>query len=180
MENRICYGLRNVHYALILSERGVMEYARPSPLPGAVSLSLSSVGELSPLYAAGGQRVGAVHHGSGYDGTLELAVIPDDFRRDVLGEVCEDGLIREIAVPQCRRIALLFEFQGDARAVRHVLYNCAVQPPGIEGVTKQEGVDVKTQTLSIAAMPDCNGFVKAKTTPTTPRELYEAWYAWVH
>lgn len=35
-------------------------------------------------------------------------------------------------------LALLFEFDGDQRHIRHVLYNCSVSRPGIEGKTNEE------------------------------------------
>ena len=60
-------------------------YGKPIPIPGAVSVSFEAKGELSPFYADGIVYYVASSNG-GYEGELEMALIPDQFRMDVLGE----------------------------------------------------------------------------------------------
>lgn len=75
----------------------------------------------------------------GYEGDLELALIPESFRTEVLMEQLDDnGVLIENAQVELASFALLFEFDGDQRHIRHVLYNCAASRPGIEGKTNED------------------------------------------
>lgn len=76
--------------------------------------------------------------------------------------------------------ALLFEFDGDQRHIRHVLYNCAASRPGIEGKTNEDTREVQTETLTIKATPLSSGLVKAKTGNTTDTTVYNDWYKAVY
>lgn len=60
-----------------------MSYAAPVPLPGSVSLSLDANGEPENFYADGIAYY-VINNNMGYDGDLELALIPESFRADVL------------------------------------------------------------------------------------------------
>ena len=58
----------------------------------------------------------ATSNNQGYDGTLSIATIPEQFAVDALGEEldAEDGVLNELADAKGKPIALLFEFDGDA------------------------------------------------------------------
>ena len=76
--------------------------------------------------------------------------------------------------------ALLFEFDGDQKHIRHVLYNCSASRPGIEGKTSEDSKEVQTEKLSLKAVPLANGMVKAKTGNTTDATTYADWYKAVY
>ena len=48
----------------------------------------------------------------------------------------------ENAHSETAAFALLFEFDGDIRKIRHVLYNCSASRPKIEGKTNEESREV--------------------------------------
>ena len=114
-------------------------------------------------------------------GAVSLALIPESFRTDVLKvEADTNDVLVENANSETAAFALLFEFDGDIRKIRHVLYNCSASRPKIEGKTNEESREVQTETLTIKARPLANGYVKAKTGNKTSSETYAGWYQSVY
>ena len=179
--NKVKFNLKNTHYALLsVSEEGEVSYATPVPMPGAVSISLDANGEPENFYADGVAYY-VINNNMGYDGDLELAMIPESFRTDVLKEKLDDkGVLIENSDVELASFALLFEFDGDQKHIRHVLYNCSASRPGIEGKTNEDSKEVQTETLALKAAPLANGMVKAKTGNTTDATAYNDWYKAVY
>ena len=179
--NKVKYNLKNAHYALLtIGEDGAVSYAAPVPLPGSVSLSLDANGEPENFYADGIAYY-VINNNMGYDGDLELALIPESFRTDVLREKLDSkGVLIENSDAELALFALLFEFDGDVRHIRHVMYNCSASRPKIEGKTNEEKKEVQTETLTIKATPLADGKVKAKTGDTTDATVYADWYKSVY
>ena len=89
MSNKVKYNLKNVH-AAVLTETVVdgvtsFSYGTPKPIPGAVSIARDAEGESSPFYADGIVYFRSVTN-NGYSGDLEIALIPEWFRTEVLQE----------------------------------------------------------------------------------------------
>ena len=179
--NKVKYNLKNAHYALLtIGEDGAVSYGAPIPMPGSVSISLDANGEPENFYADGVAYY-VINNNMGYDGDLELAMIPESFRTDVLKEELDaNGVLLENAQVELASFALLFEFDGDVKHIRHVLYNCAASRPGIEGKTNEDSREVQTETLTIKATPLADGMVKAKSGNTTNAEAYDNWYKEVY
>ena len=180
-KNKVKYNLKNTHYAMLsIAEDGSVSYGTPTAMPGSVSISLDANGEPENFYADG-EAYYVINNNMGYNGDLELAMIPESFRTDVLKEELDDkGVLIENAQVELAAFALLFEFDGDQRHIRHVLYNCSASRPGIEGKTNEESRDVQTEKLTIKAAPLANGMVKAKTGDTTDATVYNDWYKAVY
>lgn len=180
-ENKVKYNLKNAHYALLtFGVDDTPTYGKPIPLPGAVSLSLDANGEPENFYADGVAYY-VINNNMGYNGDLELALIPESFRTDVLNEAKDEkGVLIETSDAQIAPFALLFEFDGDQKHIRHVLYNCSASRPGIEGKTNEESREVQTETITLKATPLPSGVVKAKTGGTTDAATYEGWYKAVY
>lgn len=163
MANKIKYGLKNVYYAVVTESSGVVSYGTPVAMPGAVNLALSAVGE-NVTFHADDQIYFEENTNNGYDGSLEVALIPDSFRTDVLGDTVDaNGAIIENANATVKKFALMFEFDGDAKKTRHVLYNVLPTRPNVEGTTKTNTKEPKTESMNIAVRPALDtSDVKAK------------------
>lgn len=180
-KNKVKFNICNVHYALItVDEDGEVTFGTPVAMPGAVSLSLEPNGEPSNFYADG-YAYYTISNNMGYEGDLELAMVPESFRTDVLKESLDDNsVLVESANVETANFALLFEFDGDVKKIRHVLYNCSAARPNIESATNEEEIEVQTETLAITAAPLANGYVKARTGDSTMDTVYTGWYTSVY
>lgn len=144
------------------------------------SLALDPNGEPESFYADGIEYY-IIANNMGYDGDLELALIPESFRTDVLKEEADTNeVLVENANSETGAFALLFEFDGDIRKICHVLYNCSASRPKIEGKTNKENREVQTETLTVKARPMADGYVKAKTGNKTAKATYDDWYKSVY
>ena len=180
-KNKVKFNLKNVHYAkLTMGSDNIPTYATPVPIPGAVSLSLDASGEPENFYADGIAYY-VINNNMGYSGDLEVAIIPESFRTDILKEELDsNGVLVENSDVNLEKFALLFEFDGDQKHIRHALYNCSASRPGIEGNTNEESKEVQTETLTITATPLPDGRVKGKTGDTTDATVYNNWYSAVY
>lgn len=181
---KVKYGLKNCYYALAtIGADGTATYASPVRLPGAVSLTMDPAGEQTNFYADDSVYF-SVGGANGYTGTLEIAMIPDSFRESCLGEVKQDGVYIETGVGSSQAFALLFEFQSDENAIKHVLYNVTASRPSITGQTKGETVEVQTDTLNLTASTVHNAalnkdIVKARVADDQAA-AYSSWYTTVY
>ena len=180
-KNKVKFNICNVHYALLQkADDGTVTFGTPVAMPGAVSLSLDPNGEPSVFYADG-YAYYTINNNQGYEGDLELALVPESFRTDVLKEPLDDNnVLVEDATVETGPFELLTEFDGDVKKIRHVLYNCTAARPTIESSTKEDEIEVKTETLSIKASPLEGGYVKARTSDNTTEEAYAGWYSKVY
>ena len=180
--NKVKYNLKNVHAAkLTKNGDGTFTYATPQAIPGAVSLSLDAEGESSPFYADGIVYFRTTSN-NGYSGDLEIALIPEWFRTEILKEVKDSNgvLVETNTNTESVYFALLFEFDGDAHAIRHVMYNCTASRPSIESETKEENIEPVTEKLSLTADPREDGLVKSRTGDDTDSATYQNWYSAVY
>lgn len=180
MANKIKYGLKSVYYAkATASSDGTLTYATPVAMPGAVSLSLDISGDTNTFYADNIAYFTS-NANNGYQGDLEMALIPDGFRQNILGETLDaKGFYVERSDDSQSEFALLFQFEGDDNATRHCLYRCVASRPQVNGSTKEESIEPQTETLTITAMPRiADEVVKARapyTAATT--SSYAIWYS---
>ena len=180
MANKVKYGLKNVHYAIAtIGADGTASYATPKAWPGAVKLSMDAQDE-KITFRADNTDYCTGYANNGYEGDFESALIPDDFRTGVLGEITNGDLKLETAEQSTVHFALLFEFDGDESAVRHVMYNCTASRPVVSGATTGKTIEPQTETITISAKsiynePTGKNLVKARCTDTASAS-YTGWY----
>ena len=183
--NKVHFGLKNVHYALITYTDGVPSWGSPVAVPGAVSLSLSKEGSDTDFYA---DDVKYFHlsGNSGYSGSLEMASFPPEMRKDLWGNVITgtSKLLVEDVDAQPAEFALMFEIDGDQTAERYCFLRCQASRPDVASATKAESTEVQTQSCDMVAMAvidptadsEINGKVDYRTTADTPSAIYAAFY----
>lgn len=181
MANKIKYGLKNVYYAVAtIGDNNTATYATPVSFPGAVSLSLDPQGENTPFYADNiTYWIGAGNNG--YEGDLEVAMVTDNFKTTILGMVTDaKNVLVEDQDAEAVHFALLFQFEGDSKATKHVLYNCTATRPKVDGETKGESIKPKTESLTIKATSIYNSslgknIVKAEANEDSDSTTYSSW-----
>lgn len=183
-KNIIEYGICNVHYAKITNSglSGTYTYDTPKKLEGAVSITISPIGESTSLYGDNVELMEIATNG-GYDGTISFLNINNDFRKDILGEIVDTaGVQIEESTAKPSEFALMFEFDGDVNETRHVLYRCKCKRPNLSSKTQTNTVEHETQELSLSVRPRITDKrVKAKIENTVEgKTVYDAWFTKVY
>ena len=177
-ENKVIFGLKNVHYAVITEETDdLLTYGEPVRIRGAVSMTMTPQGEQTEFYADDILYYGETSN-TGYEVGLEIAKMPEQFRIDALGEVVDaNGVLLEDANAKPKKIAVMFEFDGDENAVRHCLPYCSVARPTQSSSTKTATAEPTTQELTLRATPSpVTGLPKYSTSSMTDAAIYDDWY----
>lgn len=186
MANKVKFGLRNVHYAkLTANDDGTPVFGDFKPWIGAVSMSLDAQGDNTPFYADDTVFYTATAN-NGYEGDFESSLVPEDFRQNIMGEYVDDNNVQiENAEAEPSSFALAFEFQGNQKPVRYLLYNCKMTRAAINGQTKEDSTEPQTDSVTITAIPltgliEGKTITKVKTTEQTASDVYANWYKTVY
>lgn len=185
MANKVKYGLSNVYYAkATIDSSNVATYDTPVAWPGAVNLSLSAEGDTTKFRADNiDYWVGQANNG--YSGDFESALIPDSFRKDILGYIeGTGGILIEDAQAKTIPFALMFQFEGDEKNTRHVFYNVTCTRPTVSGQTTAETIEPQTETVTFTAVAIHNSaidkdIIKA-SAPETTSGAYTTWFTSVY
>lgn len=128
MDNKVNFGLKNVHYA-VLTEGDAPAWGTPVAVPGAVSLSLSQEGGRENFYADNVAYF-VTNANNGFSGDLEMALIPDDMLADIWGfDLNDAGVLFEDANTEPKPFALMFEIDGNENPTKYVFYRCFADRP---------------------------------------------------
>ena len=178
MENKVKYNIQNVHYAVFDDEQST--YGTPVHIPGAVSLTVDPTGDDS-IFWADGVKYYVAYNNTGYEGDFEVALLPDSFRIDVLGDTLDtkNVLVEKNDAPT-KQFALGFQIDGDKESTFFWYYNCTASRPSTEANTTEESKDPETDSLSWTCAPNADGIVRVKTTDTTAAGDKEGWFSAVY
>jgi phi13 family phage major tail protein len=148
--NKVKFGLEQVHVAF---SDGTGGWNAPTPIPGAVNLSINPDGGESAFYADN-KKYYVRYSNNGYTGTLEMALIPTEVLVEMLGwEIDDNGMMVEITNGQPKEFALLGQVLGDVRNRRFVYYRCKASRPAENAATTTENVTPTTETLNLTILP---------------------------
>lgn len=187
MANKVKFGLKNVHYAIVtetpdaLTGEITSTYGTPKKWPGAVSLSTDPAGTDDENFDAD-DGVYYVIQGAnqGYTGTFESALVPDDVVTAVLGaRTDDDGVIVESSDDVRKYVALMFEIDGDIEARRFVYYKVLFSRNALSASTKvSNGTNTpQTDTNNFTAVPrPDDNLTRSFTSAGTTAAVYSAWY----
>ena len=184
-KNKVKFGLSNVHVAKItIDAQGHIAYGTPFAVPGAVNLTLDPEGENADFHADNTKYFSASSN-QGYSGSLEMALITDEFRTQILGETTDkNGAMFENVDDEISDFALGFQINGDKTNRKYWFYNVSAQRPSTASQTIETTKEPVTDTLNITSTPRISdGQVRSYLEPTTENqtaydnffnEVYEA------
>lgn len=180
-ENKVQFNLKNVYYAKMLTSGADPTWAPPVHVPGAVTLSLTPQGEVTPFYADGIVYYQTVSN-NGYSGDLEMARFPDQMMQDIWGLKLNeaDGVLTEYSNVEAATFALLYQIDGDADNQLYCMYNCSATRPDPGSSTTTETKEPKTQSCTISAVPLEDNRTMSRTTHNTPPAVRENWFKQVY
>lgn len=156
MANKVKFGLNNVHIAKITygtdgNGLPTITYGTPFALKGAVNLTLDPEGDSADFYADNTKYFNDAAN-NGYSGSLEVALINDTFRSDILGETVDSkGAFIENKDDTIADFALGFEIDGDSANRRFWFYAVKAQRPSTSSQTIETSKTPVTDTLNITA-----------------------------
>lgn len=156
MANKVKFGLSNVHIAKITygtdgNGNPTIAYGTPFALPGAVNLTLDADGDSADFFADNTKYFSSSAN-NGYSGSLEVAMINDTFRSDILGETLDSkGAYIENKDDTISDFALGFQIQGDSKNRRFWFYNVSASRPSTSSQTTEASIEPVTDTLNITA-----------------------------
>lgn len=180
--NKVKFGLSNVHIAKITEQDGVITYGTPFAMPGARALTADPSGETTPFYADNIKYYIATSN-QGYEGDLEIAMTPDEFLTQILGQIADiNGALFESADDVNARFALMGEIDGDVKKRRFVYFDCTATRPSAEMSTVEESKEPQTDTISITMSPrSTDKAIKAVIEPSeTNQAVYDTFFSKVY
>lgn len=178
-KNKVKFGLSNVHIAkMTIGENGAVTYGTPFKIPGAVNLSLDAEGENEPFYADNVKFFESFAN-NGYSGELEIAKIPDEFLKEILGQKIDSiGGVLENKNDVISPFAFMYQIEGDVTGTRFCYYNTTVSRPSTEASTTENTKTPNTDTLSITTSerPDTGDVRYKLALSDTNKTEYDAFF----
>ena len=154
MANKVKFGLSEVHIAPITAaDSNGYTYGTIFTIPGAVSITLDKAGDETEFYADNIKYFNESAN-QGYTGSLEMALLNEDFRTKILGETKDsNGALIEDATKGTIGFALGFQIDGDKANRRFWYYNVMASRPSNSSTTIEASKTPQTETVDITAAP---------------------------
>lgn len=178
---KIFYGITNVYYAVVTETMGSNgqyseTYRTPKRLIGARAIALTAQSENVNFPADNNPEYWRTTINSGYEGTLTLATLSDDFRKDVYGEQEDtNGLVGETLADKPKPFALMYQFEDDEAATRHILYRCVAGHHDINSQTRDTTISPGELAIPITAGGRLSDQKVKWSCPASKTAQYNAW-----
>lgn len=177
-KDKVKFGIKNVHIFPQLTDAPT--YKEGIAVPGARSLSMDAQGEINKFYADN-----IVYYqtstNNGYEGDLEVALIPDEVYEEIFNFVKDEDMVyTENASKNVVPFAMTFEEEGDQSGTKFVFYNCTATRPSRSHSTVEDTKEPTTQTISISAAPLHDGNVMAMSCADTTLDVLNDWHTDVY
>lgn len=155
MANKVEFGISNLYVGTYtVAADGTVTMGTPLAIPGAVSFTPEENSEKSDFYADNGIYYSGYSGGS-FEGDLEVALFPEEFKKQFLGyiELDNGGLatIKNAIKPQAY---LMFQIEGDQESGRTIFYNASFGAINREYNTIEESKEPTTETIPVTVVGD--------------------------
>lgn len=156
MEDKVLFGLSNLHFVEYEedSSGNAVFGGDPYHLPGAVKMALDpKTGEVT--FKADNIDYFIDYSDDGYEGDLETAMFPDDFLTRFQNYIpTPKGGVSQVKQKRKKRVAMMFQGEGDTLGRRGILYNVTLGAVKREHETIGENKEPKTATMSFKVSGD--------------------------
>lgn len=155
MANKVEFGISNLYVGTYTEGAGgTVTLGTPLAIPGAVSFAPEESSEKSDFFADNGIYFSRYSGGS-FEGDLEVALFPAEFKKQFLGyvELDNGGLatVKNAVKPQAY---LMFQVEGDQESGRAIFYNVSFGAITREYNTIEESKEPNTETIPVTVVGD--------------------------
>lgn len=173
-KNKVKYGIKKLFVAKITAgDTTGYTFGTPFAVPGAIAMNLENQMNVTNIAADDIEDYASETVNNGYEGTVEVTTLPEQFEEDILGDT--NGV--ENSQTKASEFAMLVEFTGDQKKGRYCFWRTQLtRRPTISQRTKGANFQIDTDTLNIKVMPRLDTYdVKGKCFEDW--EVYEDFYS---
>lgn len=182
-ENLVNWGLkRSGWFKTFVDDDGNETYGPINEFITQRAMNLNPIGDLTRVYA-NGTVLFVGKQNSGYSGTMEFTSVSDEFAAWALDEKKDAmGVLYEKQEAKVQHFGMVWEWEQDAKNIRHIIYKAIVNRPTNEATTSgDEGRKTQqNKTLTIEVIPRKDEIVKARTTVDGDPTVYDNWFNTVY
>lgn len=168
--NKVVFGVSNLHVCTydVDSETGTVTLGTPLHVPGTVNISMDAESEENKFFADN-VVYWSGYADNGYSGEIENALFDDTFKTTFLNwENIDNGGVAQIKGKQNKKVAMMFQIEGDAEARRGILYNVSLGHITRAYATTEETIEPQTATLPFTVNGDNGtGIIRAAYPETS-------------
>lgn len=154
MENKVEFGISQLHVGTYAVVDGVVTLGTPYHQPGAVGFSPEEQSEENTFYADN-MAYWSGYSGGTIEGDLEVAMFDDAFKTQFLGyRTLTNGGLANVKNPTKPNVYIAFQVEGDAESRRVIFYNCSLGGITREYNTIEESKEPATETIPVTCTGD--------------------------